>query len=197
LPPVYLTGRLSMKVTAQWAINAGTYAIPVVFALAALPALRELSSRPLVAALSVVLVAVLIAASVIDWRSFILPDRLTLPLILAGPIVTLMVGSGNLVWSLVSAAIGYGLLYGVNWLYREARGRDGIGMGDAKLLAAAGAWLGAGAIPTVLLWGAALALCSIAFSAPETEPPDASRRLPFGPALAMGFWLTWLYGAIS
>lgn len=167
------------------------------FLAAALPLLISTPLRPDVAILSVILGVTLLAASVVDWRSFILPDVLTLPLIAAGALATFWLGAGSIVWSAASAAIGYGALWAADQAYLAVRGRHGLGMGDAKLLAAAGAWLGAESLPTVVLWATGLALCAALVAVASGRRLAAKTRVPFGPALAMGFWLTWLYGALA
>ncbi len=169
----------------------------LIFVVAMLPGLAQSAMPAPVLAISLGLGAILVAASVIDWQSFILPDRLTLPLIAAGVAVTWWLGNAPIWWSMVSAALGYGLLWVVDRGYRALRGRSGIGMGDAKLLAAAGAWLGAEALPTVLLWATALALLGAIVLSLRGQTLVAGTRLPFGPALALGLWLTWWYGAIG
>jgi leader peptidase (prepilin peptidase) / N-methyltransferase len=129
----------------------------------------------------------LLALALIDLRSWLLPDVLTLPLIGAGlavaaagllPGVTL--GDAGL-----GAGAGYLALAGVGWIYRRLRGREGLGMGDAKLLAAAGAWLGAAWLPWVLLLAALLGL---GFALVRSRPIRAETAVPFGPPLALAFW---------
>jgi leader peptidase (prepilin peptidase)/N-methyltransferase len=99
-------------------------------------------------------------------------------------------------WSVVSAGIAFLLLAGVGWAYRYVRGRAGLGLGDAKLLAASGAWLGAGALPTVLLWATGSALVWVLAAARRNAELSGASRLPFGPFLAFGTWLVWLYGPL-
>ncbi len=167
------------------------------FAAAALPAFAGSPLRTDVALLSALLGAALAIASTIDVRSFILPNSITLPLIAAGPFVTAWFETSPVYWSVASAALGYGLFWAADQLYLKLRGQHGIGMGDAKLLAAAGAWLGAEALPTVMLWATGLALAVALLAAADGRHLAARTKLPFGPALAMGFWLTWLYGALA
>ncbi len=186
-----MPGTANARPSAHWLLGAA------LFLITALPLLISTPIRPDVAILSGFLGITLLAATVIDWRSFILPDVLTLPLTAAGVLATFWLGAGSVVWSAVSAAIGYGALWAADQAYRAVRGRHGLGMGDAKLLAAAGAWLGAESLPTVVLWATGLALCAALVAAASGRPLAAKTRVPFGPALAMGFWLTWLYGALA
>ena len=90
------------------------------------------------------LILILLYLSYIDLRSFRLPDFVTLPLILTGILFNLLssVGFTDAASAIIGAALGYGSLWLLNRLYRLSKKQDGIGMGDAKLLAALGAWLG-------------------------------------------------------
>lgn len=122
-----------------------------------------------------------------DLTSYRLPDWLTLPLIVLGLIVTWS-EARSLLLAAVGAGTGYGLIWGLNIWWRKTRGRDGIGMGDAKLLAAAGSWLGVTALPGVLLVASGLGL---AMALPMTVRGQTDQALPFGPCLALGMWSTW------
>jgi leader peptidase (prepilin peptidase)/N-methyltransferase len=99
------------------------------------------------------LILILLYLSYIDLRSFRLPDFVTLPLILTGIIFNLLspVGFTDASSAVIGAVLGYGSLWLLNHLYRLTKKQDGIGMGDAKLLAALGAWLGWAALPSILL----------------------------------------------
>lgn len=137
----------------------------------------------------------LLALALIDLRCYRLPDLLTLPTLLTGLGVTAWARPASLPDHLLGALVGYGVLAGVAWLYRRLRGRDGIGLGDAKLLAAAGAWLSWQALPGVVLIAAVLALAfAVATSLWQRVPLAATTRVPFGPGLSMAIWLVWLYG---
>lgn len=139
----------------------------------------------------------LLALAAIDLRSFILPDRLTLPLIAAGFAVAYAIDPAQLPDHLIGAATGFGLLYLIGWLYRRIRGRAGLGLGDAKLLAAAGAWLGWAALPSVLLIAAVTALLGVAVWRLSGRTLVAADPVPFGAFLAFGFWIVWLYGPLT
>lgn len=132
--------------------------------------------------------------ALIDLRCYRLPDPLTLPMLLVGLLVTSRAWPASLPDHLLGAVVGYGALAIIAWLYRSARGRDGIGLGDAKLLAAAGAWLSWQALPAVVLTAAVLALTLTAASALWRRMPlSAVTRVPFGPYLALVLRLIWLY----
>jgi leader peptidase (prepilin peptidase)/N-methyltransferase len=143
---------------------------------------------------------VLLALSVIDYRHLYLPDVLTLPLIPAGLAIAWWLEPDQVLQHAVGAVAGFLGFAGLAWAYEKLRGREGLGLGDAKLLAAAGAWVSWPGLGSVLLWAAPLALVvSLAAGVIQGTLSDklAGRSaLPFGPFLALGFWLTWLYGPI-
>ena len=130
----------------------------------------------------------------IDIEHFLLPDALTLPLIPAGLAVTYFVNPDALLDRALGAALGYLVFRGVALAYRRLRGRDGLGEGDAKLLAAAGAWLGWEALPWLVLVAALAALAAVALARLSGQRWDSGHAVPFGPFLAFGFFLLWLYG---
>ena len=136
----------------------------------------------------------LLTLSWIDWRWMRLPDALTLPLLLGGLLVTLAIQPEVVTGHAVGAAAGYVGLRAVAWCYRVVRGREGIGAGDAKLLGAAGAWLGLAWLPVVLLLAALVGLGAAACLALAGRRLRADTALPFGPCLALAFWLIWLHG---
>jgi len=101
----------------------------------------------------ILLILILLYLGYVDLRSFRLPDFITLPLIIVGLLFNFLSPSSfvDITDSIAGALIGYGSLWLLNCLYRLAKRQDGIGMGDAKLLAALGAWLGWAALPSILL----------------------------------------------
>jgi leader peptidase (prepilin peptidase)/N-methyltransferase len=137
---------------------------------------------------------VLLALAICDWRSFLLPDALTLPLLLAGLGVTAWLTPAAVFDHAAAAALGYALFRGIALGYRRLRGREGMGAGDAKLLAAGGAWLGLMPLPIVMLAAALSGLLFAAALALGGTRVRGETALPFGPALALGIWLVWLYG---
>ena len=140
---------------------------------------------------------VLLTLAVIDWRHFLLPDSLTLPLIAGGLLVVWYLNPESLVDHGIGAAAGFLLLVIVATAYRRLRKREGIGLGDAKLLASAGAWLGWQGLSSVVLIAAATGLAGALLQARLAGQLDAKRPVPFGSYLAGGFWLVWLYGPMG
>ncbi|WP_158746988.1 A24 family peptidase [Acidisphaera sp. L21] len=132
----------------------------------------------------------LLALACIDWTHLRLPDVLTLPLLLAGLAATAALDPGLASDHAAAAAVGYLALRLLGWAYQAWRGREGLGGGDAKMLAAAGAWVGLeGLGPTILI----AALMGITVTALQGRGLRANTVVPFGTFLALGTWLTRLY----
>ncbi|MEY2169856.1 MULTISPECIES: prepilin peptidase [unclassified Rhodanobacter] len=140
-----------------------------------------------------VLTWTLIALSGIDFRTQLLPDQLTLPLLWLGLLLALKPLFVEPTTSILGAAIGYLSLWSVYWLFKLLTGKEGMGHGDFKLLAALGAWMGPLAIlPIVLLSsliGAIVGGSLIALSRHERGVP-----MPFGPFIAMAGWVWFIAG---
>lgn len=132
----------------------------------------------------------LLALAAIDLDRYLLPDLLTLPLILAGLAYSYVAGVG-LSFALAGAIVGYGLIAGLAWIWRVRFDREGIGLGDAKLLAAIGAWCGIFALPVVLLVSSASAIALILVFSVGQKTIAQNAVLPFGPLLCLGFWVAW------
>jgi len=132
----------------------------------------------------------------IDVRCWLLPDSLTLPLIIAGLAAAAAFDPEGLTDRAFGAAAGYLGLRMVALIYRALRGRDGLGGGDAKLLAAAGAWVGLRALPQVVLLAALAGLLAAACLRLSGIRLDAQSAIPFGPFLALAIWLLWLTPAL-
>jgi leader peptidase (prepilin peptidase)/N-methyltransferase len=135
----------------------------------------------------------LLSLAWIDWTVFLLPDALTLPLLLAGLLVTLEWFPYELTDHCVAAILGYLSFQGLGAAYRWFRGRDGLGGGDAKLIAAAGAWCGLAILPLVVLGSALIGLLAALGLALAGRTVTSTTRIPFGPCIALAFWVNWLY----
>jgi leader peptidase (prepilin peptidase)/N-methyltransferase len=136
----------------------------------------------------------LLCAAWIDAETLRLPDMLTLPLILAGLGVTWFYAPAAIYDHAAAAALGY---LGFRWLdfvYLRLRHRQGLGAGDAKLLAAAGAWLGLEALPYIVM-GAGLLGILMALLAARRDGFGREQQIAFGPALALAFFLWRLFGS--
>ena len=140
---------------------------------------------------------VLLALARIDLGAGLLPDRLTLPLAVAGLGVAVLddpSGSfGNAVAAaLLGALAGFGSLAAIAVAYRRWRGRDGMGLGDAKLLGAAGAWLGAAALPLTVCLAATGALAAVLAARRFGWRLERDGAIPFGPFLCLAVWIVFL-----
>nr|WP_259283552.1 A24 family peptidase [Escherichia coli] len=129
-------------------------------------------------------IAMLLVLAVIDCRTALLPDVLTLSLLWLGLLFSLQGGVVPLEEAVVGAVSGYLCLWGLYWLFRFATGREGLGYGDFKLAAALGAWMGWQALPSVLLFASVSGLI-ITVLLRFVTATDFTRPLPFGPWLAL------------
>ncbi len=132
---------------------------------------------------ALVFCALLVTLAFIDAQTTLLPDVITLPLLWLGLLVNSGVGWAPLSHAVWGAALGYGGLWLVYHAFRLATGREGMGYGDFKLLAALGAWLGVHMLPLVLL-GASLAGVVVGLFLRFTGRAHAGQALPFGPYLS-------------
>jgi leader peptidase (prepilin peptidase) / N-methyltransferase len=130
----------------------------------------------------------LLALAWIDVEHLILPDILTLPLLLAGLAVVGWEAPDKLGDHALAAAFGYLLFRGIAYLYRRLRGRDGLGEGDAKLLAAGGAWLGLLSLNALILVAAGIGLTGAAIAWLGGRRLDLASKVPFGAALALALF---------
>lgn len=144
--------------------------------------------------LSAVLGWILITLAAIDWRSFRLPDVLTLPLLVLGLVAAWFYDSGRWLDHAIGALAALLIFASLAAFYRALRGREGLGFGDAKFAAALGAFVAWQALPATVLLAAIFALCFYVARALIAPPEDP--RIPFGPFLAAGGWITWLYGPL-
>ena len=155
----------------------------------------------LAAAGAMVFLWCMIAATCIDFDTQLLPDSITLPLLWAGLLINIPGTFVDLKTAVIGAAAGYLSLWSVYWMFRLVTGKEGMGYGDFKLLAAIGAWLGWSMLPLVILLssmvGAVVGVGLIVLARHGRNVP-----IPFGPYLAAGgvvamFWgqqltRTWL-----
>jgi leader peptidase (prepilin peptidase) / N-methyltransferase len=135
----------------------------------------------------------LLALTMIDFDTQLLPDGLTLPLLWAGLIVNLWGTFTSLQSAVIGAVAGYLALWTIYWLFKLIRNKEGMGYGDFKLLAALGAWLGWQALPVIVLLssvvGAAIGIALIVFKGRDHNVP-----LAFGPYLAIAGAIALFFG---
>lgn len=131
----------------------------------------------------------------IDADTQLLPDCLTLPLLWLGLVFNLLSGQVSLEAALWGAIGGYGVLWLVNAMFKQLRGKNGLGGGDAKLLAALGAWLGVAALPG-LIFGAALLAVIAGLGRAVWRRHTLNQPMPFGPWLAIAGWASLMVGPL-
>lgn len=135
----------------------------------------------------------LISLTFIDFDTQLLPDDITLPLLWLGLLFNLNYGFTDLKSAVIGAMAGYLVLWSVFWLFKLLRGKEGMGYGDFKLLAAIGAWFGWQLLPAVILLSSTLgALIGIALIVLTKR--DKNIPMPFGPYLAIGGIAALFYG---
>ncbi|MBT8091001.1 MAG: A24 family peptidase [Gammaproteobacteria bacterium] len=148
----------------------------------------------------IIMTFALVAISVIDADTQLIPDSIVLPLMWTGLLMSLfhpMAGGDTLFIApkdaIVGAAAGYLSLWSVYQLFKLVTGKEGMGYGDFKLLAALGAWLGWQQLPVIILMsavvGAIVGIGMMVFKSHERSVP-----IPFGPYLAGAGWITMLWG---
>jgi leader peptidase (prepilin peptidase) / N-methyltransferase len=142
---------------------------------------------------AVVFVWFLIAMTFVDFDTSLLPDDLTLPLIWLGLLINTQGTFTSLQDAVIGAALGYVALWLVFWLFKLVTGKDGMGYGDFKLLAALGAWMGWAMLPVIILLsslvGSIVGITMIVFAKHRREIP-----IPFGPYLAGAGFIAMFWG---
>jgi leader peptidase (prepilin peptidase)/N-methyltransferase len=134
----------------------------------------------------------LLILSLVDLKHFILPDTVMIPTMALGLILPPLIMEQHWANTFLGGFLGFGLLFAVSWGFFKIRGYHGMGFGDVKLLGALGAWTGASSLPPLILISSVLAMpvfilrCII-------KGTKTSQPLPFGPFLAVGGWLMFLY----
>lgn len=135
----------------------------------------------------------LVAMSMIDIDHQILPDSMTLSLMWLGLLLNIDHTFVDLQSAVIGAAAGYLSLWSVYWLFKIATGKDGMGFGDFKLLAALGAWFGWQFLPMIILLsslvGAIVGIAGIIIMGRDKNIP-----IPFGPYLAAAGWIAAMWG---
>lgn len=138
---------------------------------------------------------VLIAATFIDLDTMLLPDQLTLPLMWAGIGLSLLnISPVSLQDSIIGAIAGYLSLWSVYWLFKLVTGKEGMGYGDFKLLAALGAWLGWQYLPMLILLSSFVGLI-FGLIQLRLKHQGIDKAFPFGPYLAIAGWICMLWGS--
>jgi leader peptidase (prepilin peptidase)/N-methyltransferase len=137
--------------------------------------------------------AALLALSLIDLRTHRLPDIVTLPLAAIGLSLPFWTETALLIeLRVIGLGVGFVSLWAIAALFRRLRGYDGLGLGDAKLLGAAGAWFGPFALAPLMLIATCAALLAVGGAALAGHKVSARTAIPFGPFLCLGFFTLWI-----
>jgi len=139
----------------------------------------------------------LLALCWIDLRRYMLPDLLTLPLIVFGLATAALFDPDGMLDRALGAVFGYLAFVAIAAAYQLVRGREGLGGGDAKMLGAAGAWVGVTALPQVILAASLAALLAASCLRLGGVRLLTYSALPFGPFIGVALWAVWLFGPIS
>jgi len=159
--------------------------------LAVLAAIHTPFGWPLLFAL--VLVWALLTLTVIDFNTMLLPDQIPLPLLWLGLLVNVGGTFTSLPDAVIGAVAGYLVLWMVYQAFRLLTGKEGMGFGDFKLLAALGAWMGWQALPGIILMSS-LVGAAVGISLMLLHKKDASMAIPFGPYLAAAGVIWFFFG---
>ncbi len=167
--------------------------------LAVMMALVSLASVPeSIGWLGVGLAELMLAIAIIDWRHFIIPDRLNAAAFVLGLVHAWRQDPQDLVIALATALARGAVLAAAFWAlricYQRIRGREGLGFGDVKLAGVAGVWLGWSMLPVAVELAAVSALAFYGLHRwIQKESWSATSRLPFGVFLAIAVWLAWVF----
>ena len=142
---------------------------------------------------ALVLIWFLLALTMIDIDTQLLPDSMTLPLLWLGLLFNLSGTFVTLPNAVVGAVLGYMMLWTVYWVFKLLTGKEGMGFGDFKLLGALGAWLGWMQLPAIIL-AASLSGLLFAFAQLAAARMGWNQKIPFGPYLASGGLLSLFFG---
>lgn len=136
---------------------------------------------------------ILISLTFIDFDTMLLPDSLTLPLLWLGLLINVSGTFTDISSAVLGATFGYLTLWSIYWAFKIITGKEGMGYGDFKLLAALGAWFGWQALPLIILLSSfSGAIIGIAIMLASKD--KQSQPMPFGPYLAVAGWLFLVYG---
>jgi leader peptidase (prepilin peptidase)/N-methyltransferase len=182
--------------TEAWSRPSATAMTIAVMSVAfAWTAIRGPTTWPLLAA-SLGLAGSLVCLAAIDLAVYRLPDFLTLPLLAAGLIVSVLLPGRPVMDHAIGAIAGWGVLAWLAWAFRRWRGVEGMGLGDAKLFGAAGAWLGWEALPSVMLIACAAAFLWVGLKVVRRGFAAAHERIAFGAPLCLAILAVWLEGPL-
>ncbi|WP_457797479.1 prepilin peptidase [Methylocystis sp. S23] len=146
---------------------------------------------------SFALLAGLSLIALFDARYFVIPDGPLLALGLCGVATALASAPQETPARLAAGAAAYASLRLVAYCYEALRGAPGVGEGDARLFALAGIWIGFPGLPSALVYSVFSALLSAVVAMRQGALESARHPIPFGPHLALGLWLVWVFGPLE
>ena len=144
---------------------------------------------------ALILTACLIALAGIDTDHQLLPDNMTLPLLWAGILINFWSVHTDLASSVMGAMAGYLVLWSIYHLFRLLTGKEGMGYGDFKLLAALGAWMGWQFLPLIILLSSVVG-ATVGLSLMATGKLERDKPMPFGPFIAAAGWIALIWGEL-
>lgn len=144
--------------------------------------------------LSAALTAVLAAVAIVDIREMRIPNAYNACVLGLGLLACALLHHQTVAWGFISALAGFCVMASIRMLYFQLRDAEGLGLGDVKFVAAAASWVGLESLPHMILFATVTALAWAGFLAIRGRRLTKFSRLPFGPFLAIGFWVTWIAG---
>jgi leader peptidase (prepilin peptidase) / N-methyltransferase len=177
--------------------------VPVTLMAGTIAAASVYLFAPELALISCLLGWTMLSIAVIDAQSFIVPDILSLPSIVAGLLVARLLDDGSaarplMLEHLIAALVGAAAFYAIRQLYYVWRKREGLGLGDVKLAAVAGAWTGIAGIAHVLLLACTLAISYVLVAHLQNlRSLRGSTAIAFGVFLAPSIWFVWCANALG
>lgn len=147
--------------------------------------------------LSFALVSILAAICAIDARFGIIPDKLVVALAACGLAAVWLLDPNEVMYRLAEVVIAAIAIAAFRSIFRRVRGYDGLGFGDVKFLAAATFWIGLRSLPALLLIAVISALASAFLLKSARYEVDGRHAIPFGPHLAVGIWLAWVFDPMA
>lgn len=139
----------------------------------------------------------LLSIALFDERYLIIPICLTAIVAILGLVTVSLFDVEAAGPRVLAGAVAFGLLRVVGFTYRRLRNVDGLGLADADLLAAGAVWVGFDGLGATLLYAVASALLSAAIMRAQGQTLSRRSALPFGPHLAVGIWLVWIFGPLE
>jgi len=134
-----------------------------------------------------------VSLTLIDYDHMLLPDQIVMPLLWLGLLINISNTFVPLTDAVIGAAVGYGSLFSIFWIFKLVTGKEGMGHGDFKLFALFGAWIGWQLLPVLILM-ASIVGAIVGISLMVLKSHSREQAIPFGPYLAVSGWITLMWG---